>query len=131
MSLNLIFFFKLKFVSVVCTKTLKLMTVHTLGGPMMDPIQSVSVVSLSLARPQLMLPSPTPFSPNSSSSNRRKFRGTTAKVKNNSIMKGVTLSPLSFGSDVYNSQLVLLLVNHHAVPQHKAFFFFIFLELLW
>lgn len=47
------------------------------GGPIIMPIQWVRVMSSSFSRPQLMVPSPTPFWPASSSSSRRKFRGTT------------------------------------------------------
>lgn len=49
----------------------------TLGGPIIIPVQCVRVMSSSFSRPQLMVPSPTPFCPCSSSSSRRKFRGTT------------------------------------------------------
>lgn len=41
------------------------------------PVQCVRVMSSSFSRPQLIVPSPTPFWPCSNSSNRRKFRGTT------------------------------------------------------
>lgn len=44
---------------------------------MIMPVQWVSVMSQSSSRPQLMVPSPTPFWPCSSSSRRRKLRGTT------------------------------------------------------
>lgn len=50
----------------------------TLGGPIIIPVQCVRVMSSSFSKPQLMVPSPTPFCPCSSSSSRRKFRGTTA-----------------------------------------------------
>lgn len=40
------------------------------------PVHLVSVMSSSSSRPQLTVPSPTPFCPSSSSSNSRKFRGT-------------------------------------------------------
>lgn len=49
----------------------------TLGGPMIMPVQCDRVISLSSSKPQLIVPSPTPFCPCSSSSNSRKFRGTT------------------------------------------------------
>lgn len=49
----------------------------TLGGPIIIPVQCVRVISSSFSRPQLIVPSPTPFWPCSSSSKRRKFRGTT------------------------------------------------------
>lgn len=49
----------------------------TLGGPIIIPVQCVRVMSSSFSRPQLIVPSPTPFWPCSSSSKRRKFRGTT------------------------------------------------------
>lgn len=54
------------------------------GGPIIMPIQWVRVMSSSFSRPQLMVPSPTPFCPASSSSSRRKFRGTTAN--NNTLL---------------------------------------------
>lgn len=40
------------------------------------PVHLVSVMSSSSSRPQLTVPSPTPFCPSSSSSNSRKFQGT-------------------------------------------------------
>lgn len=40
------------------------------------PVHRVSVMSSSSSRPQLTVPSPTPFWPSSSSSNSRKLRGT-------------------------------------------------------
>lgn len=46
------------------------------GGPIIMPVHLVSVMSSSSSRPQLTVPSPTPFWPSSSSSNSRKFRGT-------------------------------------------------------
>lgn len=49
----------------------------TLGGPIIIPVQCVRVISSSFSKPQLIVPSPTPFWPCSSSSKRRKFRGTT------------------------------------------------------
>lgn len=49
----------------------------TLGGPIIIPVQCVRVMSSSFSRPQLIVPSPTPFWPCSSSSRRRKFRGIT------------------------------------------------------
>lgn len=49
----------------------------TLGGPIIIPVQCVRVMSSSFSRPQLIVPSPTPFWPCSNSSKRRKFRGTT------------------------------------------------------
>lgn len=48
----------------------------TRGGPMIIPLQRVSVISSSSSNPQLTVPSPTPFCPSSSSSNSRKLRGT-------------------------------------------------------
>lgn len=48
----------------------------TLGGPIIIPVHLVSVMSSSSSRPQLTVPSPTPFWPSSSSSNSRKLRGT-------------------------------------------------------
>lgn len=51
----------------------------TLGGPIIIPVQCVRVISSSFSKPQLIVPSPTPFWPCSNSSNRRKFRGTTMK----------------------------------------------------
>lgn len=50
--------------------------VLTLGGPIIMPVHLVSVISSSSSRPQLTVPSPTPFWPSSSSSNSRKLRGT-------------------------------------------------------
>lgn len=49
----------------------------TLDGPIMVHCQRVSVLSLSSANPQLIVPSPNPFSPLSSSSRSLKFLGTT------------------------------------------------------
>lgn len=51
----------------------------TLGGPMIMPVQWVSVISSSFSKPQEMVPSPKPFWPCSNSSRRRKFLGTTAE----------------------------------------------------
>lgn len=48
----------------------------TLGGPKIIPFQYVRLMSSSLSRPQLILPSPIPFCPCSSSSNSLKFLGT-------------------------------------------------------
>lgn len=48
----------------------------TRGGPMIMPLQRVRVMSSSSSSPQLTVPSPTPFWPSSSSSSRRKLRGT-------------------------------------------------------
>lgn len=50
----------------------------TLGGPIIIPVQWVRVISSSFSKPQLIVPSPTPFWPCSSSSSKRKFLGTTA-----------------------------------------------------
>merc|ERR1719357_492155 len=49
-----------------------------LGGPMIIPVQFFRSMSSSFSRPQLMVPSPTPFCPASSSSSSRKLRGITA-----------------------------------------------------
>lgn len=51
----------------------------TRGGPMIMPVQLVSVMSSSFSKPHEIVPSPTPFWPASSSSSSLKFRGTTAK----------------------------------------------------
>lgn len=48
----------------------------TLAGPMIMPVHRVRVMSSSSSRPQLTVPSPSPFCPSSSSSNKRKLRGT-------------------------------------------------------
>ncbi|TNN64957.1 hypothetical protein EYF80_024841 [Liparis tanakae] len=40
------------------------------------PVHHVRVMSSSFSRPQLTVPSPSPFCPSSSSSNKRKLRGT-------------------------------------------------------
>ena len=53
----------------------------TLGGPIIIPVQCVRVMSSSFSKPQLIVPSPTPFWPCSNSSNKRKFRGTTTNIK--------------------------------------------------
>lgn len=45
------------------------------------PVHLVSVISSSSSRPQLTVPSPTPFCPSSSSSNKRKLRGTLTPVE--------------------------------------------------
>lgn len=52
----------------------------TLGGPTIIPVQWVKLISSSFSKPQLTVPSP-PFCPSSSSSSRRKLRGTTVKIK--------------------------------------------------
>merc|ERR1719507_1054428 len=49
-----------------------------LGGPMIIPVQFFRSISSSFSSPQLMVPSPTPFWPASSSSSNRKLRGITA-----------------------------------------------------
>lgn len=46
---------------------------------MIIPVQEVSVISSSFSKPQLIVPSPTPFWPCSSSSNKRNVRGTTTE----------------------------------------------------
>lgn len=51
----------------------------TLGGPKIIPFQYVRLISSSLSNPQLILPSPDPFWPWSSSSNSLKFLGTERK----------------------------------------------------
>lgn len=51
-------------------------SVLTLAGPMIMPVHRVRVMSSSSSRPQLTVPSPSPFCPSSSSSNKRKLRGT-------------------------------------------------------
>lgn len=56
-------------------------------GPIIMPIQCVSVISSSFSKPQLMVPSPTPFCPASSSSSNRKLRGTTDKKKKYTYIK--------------------------------------------
>lgn len=53
--------------------------IHTLGGPIIIPVHWVKVMSSSFSRPQLIVPSPTPFCPCSSSSSNLKFRGITEK----------------------------------------------------
>lgn len=52
----------------------------TLGGPRITPLHRVKVMSSSSSRPQLTVPSPTPFWPSSSSSRSRKFLGTLTPV---------------------------------------------------
>lgn len=52
------------------------LTALTLGGPRITPLHRVKVMSSSSSRPQLTVPSPTPFWPSSSSSRSRKLRGT-------------------------------------------------------
>lgn len=52
----------------------------TLAGPMIMPVHRVRVMSSSSSRPQLTVPSPSPFCPSSSSSNKRKLRGTLTKT---------------------------------------------------
>merc|ERR1719228_1521355 len=49
-----------------------------LGGPMIIPVQALSSISSSFSRPQLIVPSPTPFCPASSSSSSLKLLGITA-----------------------------------------------------
>lgn len=53
----------------------------TLGGPRITPLHRVRVMSSSSSKPQLTVPSPTPFWPSSSSSRSRKLRGTLTPVK--------------------------------------------------
>lgn len=55
----------------------------TRGGPMIIPVQLVKLMSSSFSRPQEIVPSPTPFCPASSSSSKRKFRGTTEQPREN------------------------------------------------
>lgn len=52
----------------------------TLGGPRITPLHRVKVMSSSSSKPQLTVPSPTPFWPSSSSSRSRKLRGTLTPV---------------------------------------------------
>ncbi len=52
----------------------------TLGGPMIVPVHFDMTMSSSSSRPQLILPSPNPFMPSSSSSSKRKFLGTEKKI---------------------------------------------------
>lgn len=56
------------------------LTILTLGGPRITPLHRVRVMSSSSSRPQLTVPSPTPFWPSSSSSRSRKLRGTLTPV---------------------------------------------------
>lgn len=53
----------------------------TRGGPRITPLHRVRVMSSSSSKPQLTVPSPTPFWPSSSSSRSRKLRGTLTPVK--------------------------------------------------
>ena len=68
--------------------------VLTLGGPMIMPVQWVRVMSSSFSRPHDMVPSPTPFCPASSSSSRRKFRGTTAEGVNTKMDRSRFISAI-------------------------------------
>ena len=65
---------------------------------MIMPVHRVRVMSSSSSRPQLTVPSPSPFCPSSSSSNKRKLRGTfTPKTTQNRIYRYVccfSMSPL-------------------------------------
>ena len=82
----------------------------TRGGPMIMPVHLVSVMSSSSSRPQLTVPSPTPFCPSSSSSNKRKLRGTLtpiqkeAKVAHN--YKGYTQSNSAFPKLIVKNYLL-------------------------
>lgn len=51
-------------------------SIFTLAGPRIMPFHTRRSMSSSCSRPQLTLPSPPPFWPCSSSSSKRKFRGT-------------------------------------------------------
>lgn len=51
----------------------------TRGGPSIMPFQSLIVMSSSLSKPQLIVPSPPPFCPSSNSSSNLKFLGTNKK----------------------------------------------------
>lgn len=66
------------------------LSVLTLDGPMIMPVHRVRVMSSSSSRPQLTVPSPSPFWPSSSSSNKRKLRGTLTEIKKTiSILKSL------------------------------------------
>lgn len=58
-------------------------TQHTLGGPIIMPVQCVRVISSSFSRPHDIVPSPQPLCPCSNSSKSLKFLGTT---ENNKIL---------------------------------------------
>lgn len=73
------------------------------GGPMIIPVQCVNVMSSSFSKPQLIVPSPTPFCPCSNSSNSLKFRGTT---ENNTILLIIT-------------QVILFIVTRKVEPTSK------------
>lgn len=58
---------------------------------MIMPVQCVRVMSSSFSRPHEMVPSPTPFWPCSSSSSRRKLRGTTAEEMGSESRKSINI----------------------------------------
>jgi hypothetical protein len=57
--------------------------VRTCPGPIIVPFQSVIMMSSPLSNPYEHEPSPMPFSPFSSSSSKRKFRGTVRELVRN------------------------------------------------
>lgn len=71
----------------------------TLGGPRITPLHRVKVMSSSSSRPQLTVPSPTPFWPSSSSSSSRKLRGTLTPVCGQTHSKPVMLTDSHFQHD--------------------------------
>lgn len=82
----------------------------TLGGPIIIPVQCVRVMSSSFSSPQLIVPSPTPFCPCSSSSSRRKLRGTTAKEQ----------SFYNIYRFYHNTQLAHTDTLHEQIQMHSA-----------
>lgn len=77
------------------------------------PVQCVRVMSSSFSRPQLIVPSPTPFWPCSNSSNRRKFRGTTEMTFTMTyfIVTAEMMYPRDVCDTGYGSRRALNMVN--------------------
>ena len=82
----------------------------TLAGPRIIPFHIRKSMSSSFSKPQLTLPSPLPFCPCSSSSKRRKFRGTWT-TKNITQLEGL----ISLTAIMYTSIISSKIGNIHAI----------------
>lgn len=79
----------------------------TRGGPIIIPVHCVKVMSLSSSKPQLIVPSPTPFCPCSNSSRRRKLRGTTTPEEHTHYQHKITFDFYSYYINNNEIQIIL------------------------
>lgn len=87
---------------------------------MIIPVQWESVISESSSKPQLIVPSPTPFCPCSNSSNKRKFLGTTtSEMESKSTYQSIELSKIMMMSMYESKYLTIMSFDKNAISAHS------------